>query len=300
MAAAASLAGLPGGGPGRLLTELTRANLLTEYRPGRFTAARPAAGVRRRTQRRHRSPSRTAGPPRPASRPLHRTPPTPPTPLLRPYSDPVDHLGRRPRPACILSDPADPRGGDGLVDRRAPGPARRAPARRRRRIRRAHLAAGLGPRHVPRPAGALARPCRDLPARPCSPPSASATRSRRRVAHRFLAGAHTVRQPATPTRTATSNRPSTCTSALATPTGEARTHHEPRLAVGPAGPSPGRRLDALAADPRPGRGRRPSPGPGRRAQRGRLVPCPARRAPRGAGVLRAGTRPPPAARRPRR
>ncbi|MGI5519941.1 ATP-binding protein [Micromonospora sp. CA-259024] len=91
MPAAASLAGLPADEVHRLLTELTRANLLTEYRPGRFTAhdllrayaAELSAGT-------DPEPDRRAATTRMLDHYTHTTHAA--DELLRPHSDPADHL----------------------------------------------------------------------------------------------------------------------------------------------------------------------------------------------------------------
>ncbi|MET8265743.1 ATP-binding protein [Micromonospora arida] len=91
VAAAASLAGLPADGTRRLLTELTRANLLAEYRPGRFTAhdllRAYAAELSDGTDP---EPDRRAATIRLLDHYTHTTHTA--DALLRPHSDPVDHL----------------------------------------------------------------------------------------------------------------------------------------------------------------------------------------------------------------
>ncbi|MGW5578851.1 ATP-binding protein [Micromonospora chokoriensis] len=91
VAAAASLAGRPADETRRLLTELTRANLLAEYRPGRFTAhdllrayaAELSDGTDSASDRR-------AATLRLLDHYTHTTHAA--DALLRPHSDPVDHL----------------------------------------------------------------------------------------------------------------------------------------------------------------------------------------------------------------
>ncbi|MEU0551617.1 tetratricopeptide repeat protein [Micromonospora sp. NPDC005979] len=91
VAAAASLAGRPVDDTRRLLTELTRANLLAEYRPGRFTAhdllRAYAAELSDGTDP---TPDRRSATIRLLDHYTHTTHAA--DTLLRPHSDPVDHL----------------------------------------------------------------------------------------------------------------------------------------------------------------------------------------------------------------
>ncbi|WP_051723633.1 ATP-binding protein [Micromonospora chokoriensis] len=93
--AAASLAGLAADGTRRSLTELTRANLLAEYRPGRFTAhdllRAYAAELSDGTDP---APDRVAATVRLLDHYTHTAYVA--DELLRPQSDPVDHLMRPP------------------------------------------------------------------------------------------------------------------------------------------------------------------------------------------------------------
>ncbi|MEV4763080.1 tetratricopeptide repeat protein [Micromonospora chokoriensis] len=91
VAAAASLAGRPADEARRLLTELTRANLLAEFRPGRFTAH----DLLRAYAAELSDGTDSASDRRAATRRLldHYTHTTHAADaLLRPHSDPVDHL----------------------------------------------------------------------------------------------------------------------------------------------------------------------------------------------------------------
>ncbi|MET8044290.1 tetratricopeptide repeat protein [Micromonospora sp. NPDC005215] len=100
--AAASLAGLPADAARRLLTELTRANLLGEYRPGRFTAHDLLrAYATELSDDTDPEPDRRAATTRLLDHYTHTAHAA--DELLRPHSDPVDHLRTAPV-AGVLSD----------------------------------------------------------------------------------------------------------------------------------------------------------------------------------------------------
>ena len=237
-----------------LLAELTRAHLVTEHGARPVHLPRPAPRLRRRTgpRRRHRADRTAAAVHRMLDHYLHTAHAA--DQLLDPHRDPITR-----RPAARRRDaggPRRPRGGAGLVHRRAPGAAGRRPARRR--APGSTRTPGSSPGRstdVPRPARALAA-------------------TRRTIQRIALAAAQPARRPgrAGATRTAGLARayirlgrlrrgaralppgPATCTASSATRTGQAHTHlgsGDRVRAAGPrrrrARPRPARRCDLYRA-----------------------------------------------------
>ena len=156
--AAASLAGLTRSPGAAAAGRADRAHLITEHAPGRYTFhdLLRAYAAELAHDHRHRRSSAT---PRPAG--CSTTTCTPPTPPPGCWTRPATRSPLAPPAAGVTPEqPRRPRAGAGLVHRRASGAARRRRPRRRHRLRHPHLAAGLDPARLPRPARALARPGR--------------------------------------------------------------------------------------------------------------------------------------------